>query len=114
MLAVIVNMATVIAGSLIGIFLRSRLKESFRLGIMKALALCTVIIGITSAIGTGDILCVIISMAVGTALGEALRIDDGIDHLGDGIKNKLFKNGGGGSRFTVALSRPASCFASVL
>ena len=93
MLAVFVNMATVIAGSLIGIFLRSRLKESFRLGLMKALALCT-------AIGTGNILCVIISMAVGTALGEALRIDDGIEHLGDGIKNKLFKNEGGNSRFT--------------
>lgn len=100
MLAVFVNMATVIAGSLIGIFLRSRLKESFRQGLMKALALCTVIIGISSAIGTGDILCVIISMAVGTALGEALRIDDGIENLGDGIKKKLFKNGGGGSRFT--------------
>lgn len=100
MLAVIVNMATVIAGSLIGIFLRSRLKESFRLGIMKALALCTAVIGVSSAVGTGDILCVIISMAVGTALGEALRIDDGIEHLGDGIKNKLFKNGGGNSRFT--------------
>lgn len=100
MLAVFVNMATVIAGSLIGIFLRSRLKESFRLGLMKALALCTVVIGISSAIGTGNILCVIISMAVGTALGEALRIDDGIEHLGDGIKNKLFKNEGGNSRFT--------------
>lgn len=100
MLAVFVNMATVIAGSLIGIFLRSRLKESFRLGLMKALALCTVVIGVSSAIGTGNILCVIISMAVGTALGEALRIDDGIEHLGDGIKNKLFKNGGGNSRFT--------------
>lgn len=100
MLAVFVNMATVIAGSLIGIFLRSRLKESFRQGLMKALALCTVIIGISSAIGTGDILCVIISMAVGTALGEALRIDDGIENLGDGIKKRLFKNGGGGSRFT--------------
>lgn len=100
MLAVFVNMATVIAGSLIGIFLRSRLKESLRQGLMKALALCTVIIGISSAIGTGDILCVIISMAVGTALGEALRIDDGIENLGDGIKKKLFKNGGGGSRFT--------------
>lgn len=100
MLAVFVNMATVIAGSLIGIFLRSRLKESFRQGLMKALTLCTVIIGISSAIGTGDILCVIISMAVGTALGEALRIDDGIENLGDGIKKRLFKNGGGGSRFT--------------
>lgn len=100
MLAVFVNMATVIVGSLIGIFLRNRLKESLRVGLMKALALCTVVIGVSSAVATGDVLCVIISMAVGTALGEALRIDDGIEHLGDGIKRRLFKNGQAESRFT--------------
>lgn len=100
MAAVLVNMATVIAGSLIGIFFRSRLKESFREGLMKALALCTVVIGVSSAVGTQELLCVIISMAIGTALGEAMRIDDGIEHLGDGIKRRLFKNGGGESRFT--------------
>ena len=67
---------------------------------MKALALCTILIGISSAIGTANVLCVIICMVVGTALGELLRIDDGIEHTGDYIKGKLFKKGDGESRFT--------------
>ena len=100
MIAVFVNMATVLAGSLLGILLRNRLKESFQNALMKALSLCTVVIGVSSAIGTADVLCVIVCMVLGTALGEWIRIDDGIEHAGDWIKGKLFKNGGGESRFT--------------
>lgn len=100
MIAVFVNIGTVLAGSLLGILLRNRLKLSLQDALMKALGLCTVLIGVSSAIGTADVLCVIVCMAIGTALGEWIRIDDGIEHAGDWIKGKLFKNGGGESRFT--------------
>lgn len=100
MIAVFVNMGTVLLGSLIGIIFRNRLKESFQNALMKALALCTVLIGISSAIGTQELLCVIISMALGTALGELLRIDDGIEHAGDFIKDKVLRGKVSESRFT--------------
>lgn len=95
--AVLVNTATVLAGSLIGILFRNRLKESLRKAVMKALGLCTFLIGISSAIETQNLLCVIVCMVVGTVLGELLRIDDGIEHAGDAIKSKLLrgKTGGG-------------------
>ena len=83
MIAVFVNMGAVLAGSLIGIFFRNRLKESLQNALLVALGLCTAVIGVSSAIATGDILCVIICMAVGTALGELLHIDDGIEHAGE-------------------------------
>lgn len=67
---------------------------------MKALALCTVVIGVSSAIGTQALLCVILCMVVGTAIGEWLRIDDGIEHAGDFIKEKIFRGKIGESRFT--------------
>lgn len=100
MLAVFVNMATVLMGSLIGILCKNRLKEKYQTALMTALALCTVVIGISSAIQTADILCVILCMAVGTAMGELLRIDDGIEHAGDYIKGKVLRTGGKESRFT--------------
>lgn len=100
MIAVFVNMGTVLLGSLIGILLRNRLKESFQNALIKALALCTVVIGVSSAIQTGELLCVILSMALGTALGELLRIDDGIEQAGDAVKTKLFRGKTGNSRFT--------------
>ena len=99
MIATFVNMGTVLVGSLLGILLKNRLKENLQNALMKALALCTVVIGVSSAIQTQELLCVIISMVIGTLLGELLRIDDGIEHAGDAIKKKLF-HGGGNSRFT--------------
>lgn len=103
MIAVIVNMATVVAGSLIGILLRNRLRESLQNALMKALALCTVLIGVSSAIATQELLCVILCMVIGTALGELIRIDDGIEHAGDFVKEKLFKGKVKESRFTEGL-----------
>ena len=100
MTAVFVNMAAVFVGSLLGIFFRNRLRESIQRALITALGLCTAVIGVSSAIGTEDILCIIICMAVGTALGELARIDDAIENAGEFFKKKLVKNDGGQSRFT--------------
>ena len=98
--AVFVNMATVLLGSAIGILFRNKIKQSFINTIISALALVTVLIGITSAIKTADILCVIICMALGTLIGELLRIDDRIEGAGDFIKARLLKDKAVGGRFT--------------
>ena len=96
MLAVFVNMATVLLGSAIGILFRKRIKESYTKAIISALALVTMVIGITSAIPTQNLLCVIVCMVLGTVLGELMRIDDGIEHAGDAIKAKLLRGKAGG------------------
>ena len=100
MLAVFVNVATVLLGSAIGIIFRNKIKESYVNAVISALALVTILIGITSAIATADILCVIICMALGTIIGELLRIDDRIEGAGDFIKARLLRGRGAGSRFT--------------
>jgi len=101
MLAVFVNMATVICGSLLGILFRSKIRENHLNTIIAALALCTFVIGISSAIGTNSILAVIICIVIGTLLGEVLKIDDRIEGAGDFFKSKLLKNREGeNSRFT--------------
>ncbi|MCR5136921.1 MAG: DUF554 domain-containing protein [Oscillospiraceae bacterium] len=100
MIAVFVNTIAVLAGSLIGILFRNRLRESLRSAVMKALGLCTLLIGVSSAIATKELLCVILCMVLGTVLGEVLRIDDGLEHAGDYIKGKLLRSGGENSRFT--------------
>jgi uncharacterized membrane protein YqgA involved in biofilm formation len=100
MLAVFVNMATVLIGSAIGILFRKRIKESYTKAIIAALALVTIVIGVTSAITTQNLLCVIVCMALGTMLGELLRLDDRINGAGDWLKNKVLKGKAEGSRFT--------------
>ena len=98
--AVFVNMGTIFLGSLIGILFSSRLSQRLQDAMMTALALCTAVIGMSSALATRDILCVILCMALGTALGETMRIHDGIGYAGDFIKTKLLRGRAGESRFT--------------
>lgn len=100
MLAVLVNVLSVLLGSSVGLLFRNKINEKFTKAVITALALVTLVIGITSAIKTADILCVIISMALGTVIGELLHIDDGIEGAGDFIKSKLLKGRVGESRFT--------------
>ena len=100
MIAVFVNMATVLIGSVLGILFRNRLKVELQNAVMRVLALCTLVIGISSAIATQELLCVIICLVLGTVLGELIRIDDGIENAGDFIKNKVLKGKVKENRFT--------------
>ena len=50
MIACIVNAAVVILGGLLGLLLGGRLKENHTKTIVNGLGICTIVIGITSAI----------------------------------------------------------------
>ncbi len=100
MIAVFVNTVTVLLGSAIGLIFRKKLNEKITQAVISALALVTILIGLSSALDTADILCVIICMAFGTVLGELLRIDDGVEGAGDFIRSHLLKGKGSGGRFT--------------
>ena len=89
MVAVLVNVATVLLGSTVGLLFRNKINEKFTKAVISALALVTILIGLSSALGTADILCVIICMALGTIIGELIRIDDGIEGAGDFSKSKI-------------------------
>lgn len=98
MIAAVVNMIVIILGGLLGVMLGGRLKEVHTETIVKALGICTMVIGITSSIETSNILIVIISLVIGTIIGELLKIEQRLDTLGDWLKSKVAKKDGG--RFT--------------
>ena len=100
MVAVLVNVATVLLGSTVGLLFRNKINEKFTKAVISALALVTILIGLSSALETADILCVIICMALGTIIGELVRIDDGIEGAGDFIKKKLLIGKSAENRFT--------------
>ena len=100
MVAVLVNVATVLLGSAVGLIFRNKINEKFTKAVISALALVTILIGLSSALGTADILCVILCMALGTIIGELIHIDDGNEGAGDLIKRKLLKGKNAENRFT--------------
>lgn len=97
--ATFINSALVLLGSFLGMAFKNHIGERFIAILTHALGLCVVAIGISSAIGTQNTLCVIICMVLGCVLGEALRIEDRLDSLGEVLRSRLVKDGGN-SRFT--------------
>lgn len=100
MLATILNCALIALGSLLGVLLRNHISTRFTAIVTQGLGLCVLAIGITSVIGTQNTLCVIVCMVLGCLVGEALRIEERLDHFGDFLKAKLLRGGAGESRFT--------------
>lgn len=103
MLATVINVILVLLGSALGLIFKNRISARFSSGLMFALGLCVLGIGISNMIRTNDTLCVIICMVLGTLLGEGLNIEKRMDGLGGVLRRKLT-----GERATTALWRASS------
>ncbi|MCI8808851.1 MAG: DUF554 domain-containing protein [Oscillibacter sp.] len=90
----LVNTATVIAGSLIGMFLGNILPERLRDTVMKGLGLCTFFIGITGMLGGANALITIISIAIGAVIGELCNLDRHLNRFAERLETKFQKKGG--------------------
>jgi len=88
----IVNTLAIIAGSLLGLVLRGGLPEAYRLTVIQAIGLAVVLIGLKGALGCDDLLLVIFSLAIGAAIGTALKIEDRLEDLGRWIEVRLGGN----------------------
>ena len=92
MIGVIVNTITVIIGSLIGLLFKKGIPEKLSKAVMIGIGLCTIYIGISGILECNDTLTLIISIVLGAVTGTLLRIDDGINKLGNLISSKFKKD----------------------
>jgi len=65
---------------------------------MQSMGLAVILIGIMAAIQTDDLLLVIISLAVGSVIGEFAAIEDRLEAMGRWFEKKLSKSGNDISR----------------
>ncbi|MFA7660927.1 MAG: DUF554 domain-containing protein [Anaerovoracaceae bacterium] len=96
MIGVLVNTATVIIGSLIGLLFKKSISRRFTDAIMLGIGLCTIYIGISGALEGENTLILILSIVLGAAMGTGLDMDKRINDLGDWIE-KRFKKADGNS-----------------
>ena len=99
MLATVINVILVLAGSAVGLLFKNLISDRLTTALTRALGLCVLGIGISSLTGTQDMLCVIVCMVVGTTIGNAIDIDCRLEGAGDLLKAKLIKENSN-SRFT--------------
>ncbi|MEO0071431.1 MAG: DUF554 domain-containing protein [candidate division WOR-3 bacterium] len=89
MIGTIVNTATVIVGSLVGVFLHSRFPERLTKIIFQAIGLFTLFLGFAMALKTQKMLILIFSIVGGALIGELIDIDRHLSRFGEWLKAKL-------------------------
>jgi uncharacterized membrane protein YqgA involved in biofilm formation len=90
----LVNTATVLVGSSLGLLIGARFSEKIKTIVMHALGLATLLIGFKMAFKTENILLVIGSLVIGGIIGEILNLEERLERLGDFIKRKVKSESG--------------------
>ena len=85
----LVNLITVVAGTLVGLVAGKFLNERIRAATMSAVALITIGIAIPGLMNSTKPLVPILSLVIGTVIGEALDIDRAVNRLGDKLQEKF-------------------------
>jgi len=96
-LGTIINTLAVILGGAAGMLLKNGLKERIQDSLMKACGIATMFIGVAGTLSkmlvfedgvfqTQGTLLLIFSLVIGTALGEAIRLEEKMDALGEKLK----------------------------
>ena len=108
-LGTIVNFLAILICGLLGSLIKRGVPKRISDGIMSAMSVCVIYIGIDGALeaaprvsegsflsaGLVKILIMIISMAIGTLIGELIDIDRWVNRLGDALEKKFAKGQAG-------------------
>ncbi|MCL2708219.1 MAG: DUF554 domain-containing protein [Defluviitaleaceae bacterium] len=85
MTATIINMLLIIAGGIAGLLIKSRIRQSMTDGLLAAMGLAVLAVGLIGVVKTDDLLCLIVCLALGTFVGEILNIEKGLERFGNSL-----------------------------
>jgi len=89
MTGTLINVGTVIIGSIIGVILHSRFKKRFTEIAFQAISIFTIFLGVSMAFKSDAYLIIVLSLIAGSLLGEGLKLETWMDNLSDKLKTKL-------------------------
>ena len=103
-LGTIVNTAAIILGGFLGLLFGGLLQQRHQDSLCKTCGVCTLFIGISGAlegmlrvengaiVSSGSML-IVISLAIGAVIGEAMKIEDAFENFGEWLKRKTGNSG---------------------
>lgn len=92
MLGNIVNTASIVLGSLLGMWLKKGIPDRIKDIIMTSMGLSILTLGIKDGINFNNGMLIILFMVVGGIIGELLRIDERLTMLGVYLEKKFSKS----------------------
>lgn len=90
---VLINAAAVAAGGVLGTLGGRLMPEKMKQTVLAATGLVSIGIGISGAIGSSNQLIPILSLVIGSVIGELLHIEDGVTRAGDWLQKRYGKSG---------------------
>lgn len=93
----VVNVAAIVAGTVVGLLVGGRMPERVRSIVFTGLGLCVLVIGMQMGLATKNPLVMVFSVVLGAIAGELLRLEDRLASLGDRLKARF---GSSDARFT--------------
>lgn len=102
MLGTIVNVIAIVVGGMLGILFRKFIKKELLEAVLKVVGMVVLVFGLIGVLQSmihieggllkseGELL-LLVCLAVGTALGELLKIDDHLLHFGNNLEKRLNK-----------------------
>lgn len=89
MIGTVVNILAIIVGSSLGLILNKRLPDRYIKTFFQVIGLFTIFLGISMALETTHILHMIMALITGAIIGEAARIQQRVEKMGDYLRVKL-------------------------
>jgi uncharacterized membrane protein YqgA involved in biofilm formation len=98
-LGTLINTATVLAGGSVGYFIGHRIKQEVRTIVVQVIGLATVIMGISDAMDTHNLVFPLVGMVIGAIIGELLKLEERLEQLGEWLKNRFARSSSDGGNF---------------
>jgi uncharacterized membrane protein YqgA involved in biofilm formation len=97
MTGTLLNIATVLIGSALGMFFGARIPDKLKETVIAGMGLFTAAMGVQMFFDTGNPLIVLGALLIGTLLGEWWRIEEGLHRLGEFLEQKFSREQDDGS-----------------
>ncbi len=94
MLGTIVNTSAVLAGSLVGVYAGKGISKGLKEILMQALGLAVVVIGLQMALAAKSLIPSIACLLLGALTGEMMRIERGVERVGEYLKARFSSTSG--------------------
>lgn len=92
MIGTLINVAAIIVGSSLGLLLKRSFRKNVSDVVLQGLGLCVVLIGLTGALKTDNVLLMILSVVAGGVIGAIIGIGRRLNDLGEYAQRKLVRN----------------------
>lgn len=85
-LGTVVNVATVLVGTGVGLALRGRIPSAVRSTVLDGLGLIVLGVGVASFLETRNAVFPVVAIVLGGVIGELLRVEDRLESLGERLR----------------------------